>query len=1034
MSDEIKINTDSESIPQVRGCVDGIASGIIFGWIASDDTKYKPELAVLLNGNYIGNITADILRADVGEHCFGFKYDLSSYESLDGAKLEVRDLKTDTLLTGCPMLLNRDYVFGIFNGFSGIEGFGWAVSSLDAGIPLLEVIVDGIVRDTRISWESRPDFKRLGLPWRQIGFRLRLPEDALDSNEHEILIRNKKNQQPIYGWNRKYRFKLNRYADVISRHAFAGWIQLKEYPGKIPLDLYVNDQLVSSTKAEFPRSDVEKIYGAGCGGFHFNIPDRIKKQSNQFYLQCRIGGTNIPLFDTDFLIMPKWRLIQEVEQIIASLKSQDNPNYNIMTNILRSFIGEARKQDAAIFKSSGEDVAIPIPIPIHNNIVDVIVPAYKGKRETIDCIMSVISAKVSVPYELVVINDESPEPELTEELRKLSEKHGFTLLENETNLGFVSTVNRGMKLHRDRDVVLLNSDTIVPSNWIDRLRRSAYSASAIGTVTPLSNRATILSLPKTLYDNDMPEGLTVQDMDDICYSVNKDVVVDIPTAVGFCMYIKRAAINEVGYFDEERFGKGYGEENDFCMRASSYGWRHVAACDIFVQHHGSVSFQGGKDALVNNNLGILNSMYPDYPKRIQDFIRRDPLALYRSRVNIEILIRQAKRYMLFVVHSWGGGTLKAAMDLAMQLSIEGEQVLFFTQKDGKLLLSRFDDDSLICEWPDDTDFDAIAYELSKLNIRHIHFHQTIGFTKRIWDLPEMLKAPYDVTIHDYFFACPRINLVDNREVYCGQPEVAICENCVKYAGLEKHVQSVYRELGESVNRWREFHKERLSRARIIFVPSKDAASRIRRYFDLPNIVVKPHPEPLQTIKIKPPVKTDGILTVAMIGGIGVHKGYKQLLECAGYAHQNNLPIHFVVIGYTADDSAFSEFSNVTITGAYEPEELPSLIKAYNCSAALFLNVWPETFSYTLSEAWQAGLYPIAYDIGAPAERIKEAGVGMVIPFLSNPETILRAVSNNDLLKGIKELRIGNNYPCILTDYYELDSHESDKKIFKIKGK
>ncbi len=80
-----------------------------------------------------------------------------------------------------------------------------------------------------------------------------------------------------------------------------------------------------------------------------------------------------------------------------------------------------------------------------------------------------------------------------------------------------------------------------------------------------------------------------------------------------------------------------------------------------------------------------------------------------------------------------------------------------------------------------------------------------------------------------------------------------------------------------------------------------------------------------------------------------------------------------------------------ITGPYKQAELPQLIRESGCTVALFLSVWPETFSYTLSEAWRAGLYPVALDIGAPADRIREMGIGKLIPFTQRPGDILYAL-------------------------------------------
>ena len=177
--------------------------------------------------------------------------------------------------------------------------------------------------------------------------------------------------------------------------------------------------------------------------------------------------------------------------------------------------------------------------------IDVLIPVYAGLAETRRCIESVLGSVCQTPYEMVLINDRTPDPALARYLREVAAAHGLTLLENAENLGFAGSVNRGMELHPERDVVLLNSDTEVANDWLDRL--AAAAGYRIGTVTPFSNHATICSYPQ-------PEGWTVTELDRIFREVNAGHRVRIPTAVGFCMYIRRECLNEAGKFRAEVFG------------------------------------------------------------------------------------------------------------------------------------------------------------------------------------------------------------------------------------------------------------------------------------------------------------------------------------------------------------------------------------------------------------------------------------------------------------------------------------------------
>ena len=119
----------------------------------------------------------------------------------------------------------------------------------------------------------------------------------------------------------------------------------------------------------------------------------------------------------------------------------------------------------------------------------------------------------------------------------------------------------------------------------------------------------------------MPGTLGLAELDRLFASTNAGRTVDLPTAVGFCMCIRRACLDQVGPFDAERFGRGYGEENDFCMRAAGAGWRNVLAGDVFVYHEGAVSFSGERLALTENAGKTLADLYPDYLRKVREYVQ-----------------------------------------------------------------------------------------------------------------------------------------------------------------------------------------------------------------------------------------------------------------------------------------------------------------------------------------------------------------------------------------------------------------------------
>jgi len=266
-------------------------------------------------------------------------------------------------------------------------------------------------------------------------------------------------------------------------------------------------------------------------------------------------------------------------------------------------------------------------------VIDVIIPVYKGLNQTRRCIDSVLGSGQATAFEIVAVDDASPDLGITRYLDELAAAGRITLVRNDANRGFVQSVNRGMALHPDRDVVLLNSDTEVANDWLDRLWRGACAYPDIGTVTPFSNNATICSYPFEGWAGGVPGTLGLAALDRLFATTNAGRLVDMPTAVGFCMCIRRACLDQVGLFDAERFGRGYGEENDFCMRAAGVGWRNVLAGDVFVYHEGAVSFSGERLALTENAGKTLAELYPDYVRKVREYVIRDPATTLRAAVD-----------------------------------------------------------------------------------------------------------------------------------------------------------------------------------------------------------------------------------------------------------------------------------------------------------------------------------------------------------------------------------------------------------------
>lgn len=609
-------------------------------------------------------------------------------------------------------------------------------------------------------------------------------------------------------------------------------------------------------------------------------------------------------------------------------------------------------------------VQLPDKPAVNAQPVTIIIPVYRGLEETINCIESVLSSNYQTTARIVVINDDSPDEALANWLT--SNAHHFTLLKNETNLGFVGTVNRGMELYPDSDVLLLNSDTVVANDWLDRIQKAAYSASNIGSVTPFSNNATICSYPKFCSDNLLPVGYSPSELDKIFAETNTGNTVDIPTAVGFCMYIRRDCLQQAGLFDIARFRKGYGEENEFCMRSARHGWRHVLATDTFVYHAGGVSFAETQSEHQQHGHRELIKLYPDYDFIIQKHIAEDPAKNYRFAIDAALANKSEKPTVLFINHSRGGGTQRHVDELTDLLQ---ETVNIFllqphTSSNNIYSLKSLHQPKLTPLLLDISHSPQLLIDtLNFINIAHIHYHHIIDIDDMILQLPEYLSCTFDLTIHDYYTVCPQITLTEESGLYCGEPQTKGCNDCLK----ERPTANII-----DISSWREKNALFINSAERVFVPSRDTFVRTLRYFPEAKLILAYHePIPLKTATNIPNLTHSEPMRVLVIGALSKIKGADTLEWCALQARKQRLQIEFHLLGFSYKHLKTYPFSALHIHGEYQDIDLQQRISEINPDIIWFPGNCPETYSYTLSAALMSNKPIIATNIGAFPERLAE---------------------------------------------------------------
>lgn len=260
----------------------------------------------------------------------------------------------------------------------------------------------------------------------------------------------------------------------------------------------------------------------------------------------------------------------------------------------------------------------------------VVVPIHDACDELAACLASLHRA-LPAAAEVILIDDASADERIQPLIRQWLARAGsaWRAERQSENRGFVATANCGMAL-ADGDVVLLNSDTVVTPGWLQGLRRCLASDVRIATATPWTNNGEIASLPRFCARNPVPP--QPDEVARVIACSGAPEYPELPTAVGFCMAISRAAIDALGPFDEARFGPGYGEENDFSMRARAGGWRNVLCDDVYVVHVGGRSFGPKGLAPGEGPMRRLLERHPDYLRQVEAFIAADPLRARRERL------------------------------------------------------------------------------------------------------------------------------------------------------------------------------------------------------------------------------------------------------------------------------------------------------------------------------------------------------------------------------------------------------------------
>lgn len=626
--------------------------------------------------------------------------------------------------------------------------------------------------------------------------------------------------------------------------------------------------------------------------------------------------------------------------------------------------------------------------------ITILLPVYNAFDLVQECLRRV-EANTDLPWHLIVVEDCSTDDRVRPWLRNWAAGRAdrVTLIENPENLGFIGSVNHGFtRAPTDRPLVLLNSDALVPQGWAGRLIAPLLADPKVASVTPMSNDATIFSVPLIALSRALPDGLADQ-IDQFARSISPDIAAPAPTGVGFCMAMSAAARKAVPQFDTA-FGKGYGEEVDWCQRTLQLGMHHLGIGNLFVEHRGGQSFGSDVKAAAMLASGrIITRRYPGFDRDVQNYIAEDPLLGARLALGLAWAAGTAARapdgpgkVPVYIAHSLGGGAESwlsrtiaddiAADRAAVVLRLGGQRKFRIELHVGGAVLAATTDDKAV-----------LTRLMAPLSGHHFVYSCGVGDRAGV-EVPGTIldlagpEPDIRVLFHDYWPISPSYTLVDSDTVFRGVPDPSSQDPVHQSrdsAGNPVSLSQWQAAWGRLIAAAQEVTVFSDSSAQIVQAVWPDAADRLHlrpHALNLPDLTVPGDAEWL----------ADNPGTIAVLGGIGIHKGAGYVSRIAAdFARRPDAP-RLVVIGEF--DLAFPLPSGVVITGRYQLDDLPQLIERYRVQAWLMPSIVPETFSYATHEMLGTGLPVLSFALGAQGAAVAQAPKGHILPDES-PETLLK---------------------------------------------
>ncbi|GIT91422.1 hypothetical protein JANAI62_18790 [Jannaschia pagri] len=641
--------------------------------------------------------------------------------------------------------------------------------------------------------------------------------------------------------------------------------------------------------------------------------------------------------------------------------------------------------------------------------ITIVLPVYNGFDLLDECLTRVIR-HTDLPWHLILIEDGSSDDRVRPFLRDWTaaadglETGHVTLLEPPENLGFIGAVNLGFEAAGidegqapDHPTVLLNSDALVPDGWASRLVAPLVGPEAdpaVASVTAMSNDAEITTAPSICMARDLMPG-DADAIDRVARTLDPVFSqAEMPTGVGFCMALSPRFLARLPRLDAA-FGRGYGEEVDWCQKARALGGRHIGLGNLFVEHRGGSSFGSeAKAMLIAQNGALISQRYPTYDLEVARFIASDPLTTPRLALALAWADTQAARADLgpvpvYLAHDLGGGAdiwlqTRMATDRAQGLPSVVLRVGGPTRWQIEVHAGGQPGGLTGVTGAATDDLEAVVRLLAILSQKRLVYSCGVGDPDP-YTLPDILlslRQPGDqleVLFHDWLPISPSYTLLDADDVYRGpiqRDHTDLAHRAKRPDGQEvslpEWMAAWGRLLGaaDKIRLFSEDGRKHLMAAWPDLAPGFTGTKLEVRGHPMPDLARLAIPNVANVTPPQPPV-------VGVIGNLNRHKGAAVVASLGRHIGIQDGPAGLIVLGQVDPDCTLPR--RVSVHGGYRVDEIPDLVRRHGITHWLVPAIWPETFSYATHEALATGLPVIAFDIGAQGMAVSRAANGLCVP-------------------------------------------------------